>query len=119
MIRSSEPCLSAIEIAEQLIEADNEHHKQRAVERHGKMIVVTAVPLDDDFQPVHKLFKVVARDISTRGVGLIHSTPIVHQHLKMKIPMPGGGFADVVVQVVRCEPIGDFYEIGCRFVERI
>ena len=116
---ASDPTQAILDFTEQLLRASDGHHEQRTVRRHGAMVVAAAVPLDDDLQPAGKLFKIVTRDISTRGICLIHPQPIIHQHLKMKIPMPNGSQVNVIVEVMRCQPIGEFYEVGGRFVQRL
>jgi hypothetical protein len=96
--------------------------ERRLRERHRVPLPVIAVPISDDGEPVGDAFRTFTRDVSTGGVGLLHTRPITSSHLALEIGARDGSGAtlQVLVRVLRCRRINDhLYDVGCEFVTRL
>ena len=92
--------------------------EKRSEEREPFVATVLAVPLDSEFNPVGNKFTVVSRDISSRGIGLVHSERLSHQLLGLQTCLAGEE-VNLVAEIVWQKPMGPFEYIGCRFVSRL
>jgi CheY-like chemotaxis protein len=75
-----------------------------------------AIALTDDLAPVGQPFKVMVRDLSHHGIGIVHS-----QHLAgMSLAISWRGLRKnriiVLIRTLRCRQVGPFYDIGAMFV---
>lgn len=63
-------------------------------------------------------FNAITTDISPGGIGFLHTTPVGDKFLAIEL---GGKHrrASALVEVVRCRPVGIFYEIGAKFVRLV
>jgi PilZ domain len=96
--------------------------ERRARERHRVPLPVIAVPVSEDCEPMGEPFRTFTRDVSTGGVGLLHTRPLTATHLALEIgTRDGSGTAlQVLVRVLRCRRINDhLYDIGGEFVTRL
>ena len=93
--------------------------EERKFPRYKLTVEVWVQPVDADFEPLDKPFTAVSRDISTGGIGLIHTRAIRDKYLWLRLVKPGGGAMNVIVEVLRCRPVGTFYEIGAKFVVKL
>jgi hypothetical protein len=93
--------------------------ERRASNRHRLAAPVAAVPVDDDFRPVGQPFMATTRDVSTSGLALIHTRAVDAQYLAVELPAVAGKTMQVVMQVLRCRPLGRFYEIAGPFIVRL
>jgi len=57
----------------------------------------------------------VTRDLSATGLGLLHTKPVKAKYLRVTIPMADKD-KQLTIGVLRCEPIGRFWDVGGRFV---
>lgn len=96
-----------------------EHAEERQRPRYKLTVEVWVQPVDRDFEALDRPFISVSRDISTGGIGLIHTRAVRDKHLWLRLLTPGGGVMNVIVEVLRCRPIGAFYEIGAKFVAKL
>ncbi len=79
---------------------------------------VVAVPIDDLEKP-GEAFAAITRDISSQGISIYHTRPIHEPYLAIQLGRRGRGTAPVLVEVVRCRPVGPFfYEIGGTFISQ-
>ncbi|MBC8354183.1 MAG: PilZ domain-containing protein [Planctomycetes bacterium] len=60
-------------------------------------------------------FDAITTDISPGGLGFLHTTTVSDKFLAITLG-PKHQQAFVLVEVVRCRPIGQFYEIGAKFI---
>ena len=87
--------------------------------------MATATPLDDQFQPNGEPFTVLTRDISSHGIGLVHSRPLDMKYVTLDLTGPNGHFLHVTIEVLRCNEflcgdlhrIDDAYDDGCTYYE--
>ena len=108
--------VAAWDRAESNIDSDDE---RRAVRRFPMTMPIPAVEIDADFQPVGIPFTVFTRDISTRGIALVHSHALDAKRLAIELTGAAGEKIQVVLDVLRSTAIHGFYEIGCRYVCRL
>ena len=87
--------------------------------RHARFVV--AIPsfvrcLNENQEPEGKSFHAVTRDISIGGIALIHSQPVTSRFIWVSLLESNRDAFDVTVEVVRCQPLGPYFDIGGRFV---
>ena len=92
---------------------------RRHEERHAIAIQVNAIPLDDQIQPVGYGFVATTRDISSTGISLIHFDRLVCPFLAVEIAIPKERSFQAAVEVLRCRPIGPYYEVAGKFVTKL
>lgn len=90
-------------------------HDRREHPRHHFTVAVEVQPLDDELNPSGEPFAAVTRDLSAVGIGLLHTRAVLVKFLQVTILAPGG-LKRLTVEVLRCESIGRFYDIGGKFV---
>ena len=73
--------------------------------------------LDERGQPLEFPVHAVTRDLSARGIGLVCQDPVGTQFVAIELPTPDGESIRVVARVLRCEPLGYYYDVGCLFVD--
>jgi hypothetical protein len=95
------------------------HVEERQFPRFKLTVEVWVQPVDANFEPLGEPFTAVSRDISTGGIGLMHTRAIRDKYLWLRLVTHGGGTMNVVVEVLRCRPIGVFYDIGAKFVAKL
>ena len=83
------------------------------------MVEVWVQPVDSGFEPLGEPFTAVSRDISSSGIGLMHTRAIREKYLWLRLETRGGVKMNVVAEVLRCRPLGMFYEIGAKFVAKL
>lgn len=96
--------------------------ERRVRERHRVPLPVIAVPVTEDCEPLEGAFRTFTRDVSTGGVGLLHTRPVTATHLALEIGLRDGSGAalQVLVRVLRCRRINDhLFDIGGEFVTRL
>ena len=87
--------------------------------RNPLIVDVPVIPLDDQLRVLGEPFLMVSRDISTNGIGLLHTRRIRPPFLGMEIRISDDEPMQFIAQIVGCEPVGDFFEYVCRFADRI
>jgi hypothetical protein len=100
-------------------ETPRTHSEERRFPRYKLTVEVWVQPVDSNFEPLDKPFTAVSRDISTAGIGLLHTRAVRDKYLWLRLVTSAGGVMNVVVEVLRCRPIGMFYEIGAKFVAKL
>jgi PilZ domain len=73
---------------------------------------VLVYPADEHFSPVGPSQVMVIRDISPRGLGLVHENPMQSNLILVRISLPGIE-ALLGANVRWTRPAGPFYHIGC------
>ena len=92
-------------------------HDRRHHHRYQFSVPAHVQPLDDRFGPIGKPLASVTRDLSAAGIGLLYTSPIDAPYLEVTIELPAGT-KRLIVKVLRCRPIGAFFDIGGCFVAR-
>src|SRR5262249_15229973 len=76
-----------------------------------QMIVVPAIvqPVDENRQPIGEPVAMVTRDITTRGVGLVHEEPLWHERVAIRLDAEGLDDNEILIaDVVWNRPLGPF-----------
>ena len=92
--------------------------ERRANERYTMVLPVVVQPVDEQFNSVGDIFDVVTRDLSPKGVGLIHLDPIFHEFLALHMILANTE-VNVVARVVWRSPLGPFCGTGAEFISRL
>lgn len=77
----------------------------------------TAIPVDENFEPIDEPFRLTLRDISEGGVCMLHTRSIVHQYLALSWQAETLPYRtlSVVARITRCCSLSRFYDIGGQF----
>ena len=93
--------------------------ERRVSLRYPIALPVIATVLDDEYRPVGETFRAVTRDLSTKNLCIYHSQPVTAKYLELQLARRiGDERLRVLLEVVRCEDAGPFFEIGGRFLEQ-
>ena len=92
---------------------------RRREPRHAVAIQMSAIPLDDGLQPVGNGFVATTRDISSAGISLIHFDRLDCPFLAVEIAIPRERSFQAAVEVLRCRPIGPYFEVAGKFVTKL
>jgi hypothetical protein len=89
--------------------------ERRTVERLAVTMPVRITPLDDQLKPLSYELNAITRDLSSKGVGLVSTSPIAREYVLLTFqPFQGNSF-DVVAKVIYCNDLGYYFQIGCEF----
>lgn len=92
--------------------------EKRSQPRYILSIPVDVQPLDRMFNLHGDAFQVQTRDISTTGIGLIHSQAADTQFLTLRLAHPDGEQLDTVVKVLWSRQRGRRFDIGVSFITK-
>ena len=92
--------------------------ERRSESRYEMVVPVLVQPVDDDFRAIDSPFRIVTRDISPRGAGLIHFAPIPHNKLALQMCI-ANTTVNLVARVVWCKPLGPFHGTGVEFIAKL
>ena len=117
--RTIVPSAEMSDLIQRLAPDNYEGDERRSEERTPVVAVVPAVEVDKDYQPVGAEFTVVTRNISTRGISLLHEEKISATHLAIELPGDQEPKPQVVMEIIHSRQVGDAYEIGGKFVAKM
>jgi hypothetical protein len=89
--------------------------ERRSEPRYSITMPVIAEAADADFCPVGRKLRAVTRDLSRGGIGLICQDPL-DCNLIVRLVSPRGNLLRVKARMLRCEPNGFYFDVGCEFV---
>ena len=92
--------------------------ERRSERRHLMAVPVLVQPVDAQFNRTGAPFAAVTRDISLRGVGLVHVEPIDPQLLALRMHLAGEE-VKLVVEALWCRALGPFHYVGGRPISRL
>ncbi len=115
----SKPPEALAAFIQQMIGEGQMFANRRSTARHQLVVPVTAVPVDVGFFPIGEPFTAITRDISTKGLSLIHTRAVRCERLVVELPNRSGAAIQLVLQVARCRALGRFYEIAGPFTMRL
>ena len=118
--RALEPPAELLDFAERQVrdarhQAADDRRKQR---RYLMVIPVTVQPLDGNLQPKGEAFATASRDISPKGVGLLHTDPIERGLVALRLSF-GLEDVDIVTEILWCKERGPFYYVGGKFIRML
>jgi hypothetical protein len=91
---------------------------RREEERHPILVSVFAQPVDEQYRAIGEPFALVTRDISEKGIGLVHTEPITDNLLALHMSLAGEE-VNVVVRLCWSKALGPFYYLGGEFVAKL
>ncbi len=112
------PSDAVASLVAKLVSEESGEADRRAHVRHPLMMAIATVAVDDDVQPVAEPVTMITRDISSHGIGLIHTQPVDAKWIVIELPLQTGT-EQFVMEVVRCHPVDRFYDVGGRFIRRL
>jgi len=92
--------------------------ERRSEPRDLVVMPVVVQPVDEQLCPLGEPLAMVTRDLSPKGVGLIHEQRLPHDRIAIRLLVQ----ADEVILVgaVRWrKPLGPFYLCGCEIVDKL
>ena len=105
--------------AAELLATVQPENEERASRRYPFVVPVVVVPVGDDYQPIGQAFEAVTCDVSTIGLRLISTQAVSASLLRLELTFASGTKIPVVIEVARCRPISQFYEIAGPLVARL
>jgi hypothetical protein len=86
--------------------------------RHPLVMPVIGQPIDEHFRPLAAPMAMVTRNLSKRGVCLIHEARLSHDRLALRLGLDEG--EAILVGAVRWRrAIGPFYSCGCEIIDKL
>jgi CheY-like chemotaxis protein len=85
----------------------------------GRVILyerAVALALDGRFEPIGQPFKVIIRDLSHHGIGFVHTDQFTSEAIAISWRGLARNRLVVVTRIIRCRPIGAFFDIGAMIV---
>jgi hypothetical protein len=92
---------------------------RRSEKRHAVAIKVRAMPLGENLKPIGDPFICTTRDISRRGIALVHFEDVDCPLLAVELTDVDNQSFQAAVEVLRHRPIGPYFEIAGRFVTKV
>lgn len=92
--------------------------ERRSDKRCLMAMPVVVQPLDEETEAVGDPFTAMTRDISPKAIGLVHTAPIEHKLLAIRVFL-GGKEVDLVAAVLWCRALGPFHYTGANFVGEV
>lgn len=93
-------------------------HDRRCEKRYRLALSVVARPINEDLEPTGKAFMAVTKDISAHGISLFHREPVESKLLALRLTDQEGQGMTGVMEVLRCRPVDEVFEIAGKFVAR-
>lgn len=92
--------------------------ERRGELRHLLVMPVTVYPADEKFSPLGLPEAMVIRDISTRGLGLVHEAPLECKLILVRFALAEGETL-LGAEILWNRPLGPFYHIGCEITAQL
>jgi len=92
--------------------------ERRSEERYLMLVPVLVQPVDAQCNPIGDPFVAVTRDISRKGIGLVHGQPIPHPLVALRMSLAGEE-VNVVARLLWSEVLGPYYYVGGEFVAKL
>lgn len=92
---------------------------KRREKRYPLQGTVLIIPVDEQYKPAGGVFEAILRDVSSAGVAIVNARAITYKFLALEMAASPTKKMRRIVEVLRCRPVGLFYEIGAKFVAKI
>jgi hypothetical protein len=94
--------------------------ERRTEPRRPVVLPAPAQAIDEHLRPRGEPFVAITRDLSTRGIAIYHVRPVAAGSLlALELEVAPGDTMQVVLEVLRCRPAGEFYEIAGTFLTKV
>ena len=114
----NDPSEAAVQFMKRLLSKRGNLSDRRRDQRISLLSTVVVVPVNKDFQVRGEAVKMIFCNVSETGACLLHSRAVDAKYLALRWRSSASPncFIQVVMQVIRCAPLGPFYEIAGQFV---
>ncbi len=92
--------------------------EQRCEPRHPTALRAVVVPLNERGETCGQPFVCLTNNISASGLSLLHTSAIGQPLLDVELDAPGHEHLRGTLEVLRCRPLGECFEIAGRFARR-
>jgi hypothetical protein len=92
--------------------------ERRSDKRYLMAMPVLVQPVDEHSCSIGAPFAAMTRDISPTGIGLIHTEPIEHETLALRMTLADEDVR-LLATVLWCKALGPFYYVGANFVSKL
>lgn len=99
-------------------EPEIERQERRGTPRYLLQIPVRVSPLDERMQSDSPPYYATCCNISCRGISFLHTRAVTNKYLLVEITASGRRMR-LLVEVLRCQRKGRFYEVAGQFVTRL
>lgn len=89
----------------------------RESKRHKITMEVIVRPVNGDGTTFGAAYRAVSTDISATGLGFLHRRPVSDKYLCVTFRTEAE--LSVIIEVVRCRPVGPLFEVGGVFVRKL
>ncbi len=92
---------------------------RRAEVRHPIALRVVVTPLDVHLLSTGASFTATSRNISSRGIALVHTHAIAGPFLAVELTDIDGRRLQAAFEVLRCQSLTPYFEIAGKFVTKV
>ena len=96
------------------LQNENRLHPRKVVN-----VPIITLPLNEQMQPVEQPFVTISCNISKSGICLMTDRKISAPYVAVQLPRAGNQKIQMAMEILRRRDIGNFQEIGGKFVARV
>lgn len=113
--------LAVVDFVRRIIEASEEfeRHDLRQSRRFEIGAPMLVIPLDQNHKPIGNCFEAYGRNVSAGGAGIVHTRSLRAEYVAVQISTRAGQMLKMIAKVIRCKPLGRFYDIGLQFIAKL
>ncbi len=117
----STPDESLVRFAHELLsDRDNyEDQDRRSEPRYPLCLNILAIPVDENNNPHGEPLLGVTRNISTSGIAMLFTRTVSNGLLALQFGDPRGEQVRLLMTVLRCRPLGNYFEVAGTFVSKL
>ena len=105
---------------DRLVDEDARLDGERRSDKRIKVVQPVVVDLlAENGRPEGPSVQAVTWNVSAAGIGILHSRAINHKFVKVQLTLSENKILCMLTQVIRCRPLGLYYDIGGRFITRM
>ena len=92
--------------------------ERRSDQRLLLVMPVIVQGVSEDLEPLGDPQAMVVRDLTRKGLGLVHEQPFPHTRVIVRLSYPEEGTL-LAAEVQWAKPLGPFYHLGCEVVAKL
>jgi hypothetical protein len=92
---------------------------RRSEPRYPLCLNILAIPVDENNNPRGEPLLGVTRNISTSGIAILFTCSVGSGLLALQFEDPRGGRVRLLLNVLRCRPLSNFFEVAGTFVSKL
>jgi hypothetical protein len=90
--------------------------ERRAHPRYVTAIPSLVQPVEIEIHPIGDPIAAATRDISLGGVGFLQPKSVDTEFIAIELMGESGERMHALAKVLRCRPLGGFFDVGCKLV---